>query len=102
MTSSSSWSFSSDAAGRMRVGVCTRSPKKQRRSLRSGVYASVWEDLGRAGDARVIIPTRFAAQAAFGGTVLLAGWVTVWPAGLDSPGIEHFHAAATEERDSPR
>jgi hypothetical protein len=36
-----------------------------------------------------------------GGTVLLAGWVTGWPAGLDSPGIEHFHAAATEELDSP-
>ena len=49
----------------------------------------------------MIIPTRFAARAAFGGTVLLAGWVTGWPAGLDSPGIEHFHAAATEERDSP-
>ena len=49
----------------------------------------------------MIIPTRFAARAALGGTVLLAGWVTGWPAGLDSPAIEHFHAAATEERDSP-
>src|SRR5512133_1707383 len=57
-------------------------------------------DLGRAGDARVIIPTRFATRAALGGTVFLAGWVTGWLAGLASPRIEHFYAAAIEERDS--
>src|SRR5512133_3943822 len=57
-------------------------------------------DLGRAGDARVIIPTRFATRAAFGGTVFLAGWVTGWLAGLASPSIEHFYAAAIEERNS--
>jgi hypothetical protein len=48
----------------------------------------------------VTIPTRFAARAAFGGTVFLAAWVTGWLAGLASPYIRDFYAAAIEERDS--
>jgi len=48
----------------------------------------------------VIISARFAARAALGGTVLLAGWVTGWLAGLASPSIQHFYAAAIEERNS--
>src|SRR6476659_2340657 len=55
---------------------------------------------GPRGDARVIISARFAARAALGGTVLLAGWVTGWLAGLASPSIQHFYAAAIEERNS--
>src|SRR5829696_4068798 len=57
---------------------------------------------GPRGDARVIIPQRLAAWAAFGGTVFLAGWATGWLAGLASPRIENFYAAAIEDRDSPR
>src|ERR671911_487234 len=60
------------------------------------------EDLGREGDARVIIAQRLAARAALGGTVFLAGWASGWLAGLASPGIEIFYAAAIEDRDSPR
>ena len=48
----------------------------------------------------MIISARFAARAALGGTVLLAGWVTGWLAGLASPSIQHFYAAAIEERNS--
>jgi hypothetical protein len=50
----------------------------------------------------VIIAQRFTARAALGGTVFLAGCFTGWLAGLASPGIEHFYAAAIEEPDSPR
>jgi hypothetical protein len=57
---------------------------------------------GPRGDARVIIAQRLAARAALGGTVFLAGWATGWLAGLASPGIENFYAAAIEDRDSPR
>src|SRR5215207_11689803 len=57
---------------------------------------------GLRGDARVIIAQRFAARAAVGGTVFLAGWATGRLAGLASPGIENFYAAAIEDRDSPR
>jgi hypothetical protein len=53
MTSSSSWSFSSDAAGRMRAGVCTRSPKNN--DVVCGLdstlqYGRTWAERGREGD----------------------------------------------------
>ena len=48
----------------------------------------------------MILSARFATRAAFGGTVFLAAWVTGWLAGLASPSIEHFYAAAIEERNS--
>jgi hypothetical protein len=49
----------------------------------------------------VIIAQRFTARAALGAIVFLVGCVTGWLAGLASPGIEHFYAAAVEERGSP-
>ena len=58
--------------------------------------------LGPRGDASVIIAQRFAARAALGGTVFLAGWASGWLAGLASPRIENFYAAAIEARNSPR
>jgi hypothetical protein len=52
MTSSSSWSFSSDAAGRMRAGVYARSPKNN--DVVCGLkftlqYGRTWAERGTRG-----------------------------------------------------
>jgi hypothetical protein len=43
-------------------------------------------------------PQRFATLGAFGGTVVLAGWVVAGLAGFGSPGIENTDRAPIEER----
>ena len=43
-------------------------------------------------------PQRYATLGAFGGTVVLAGWVVAGLAGFDSPGIENTDRAPIEER----
>jgi hypothetical protein len=43
-------------------------------------------------------PQRFATLGAFGGTVVLAGWVIAGLAGFGSPGIENIVRAPIEER----
>jgi hypothetical protein len=52
MTSSSSWSFSSHAADRMRAGVCTRLPKNNDVvcGLHSALqYGRTWAETGMRG-----------------------------------------------------
>src|SRR6478672_888235 len=43
-------------------------------------------------------PQRFGTLGAFGGTVVLAGWVAAGLAGFGSPGIENTDRARIEER----
>src|SRR5262245_45436427 len=47
-------------------------------------------------------PQRFAARAALGGTVFLAGWVAGWLASFGSPSIENTEAVPIQDRGAPR